>query len=87
VLASITNFLAFFGRDLFYRARYGHRKMQKQSAELRTRDKPTHICAVCGVTDKERPHDGVPLLHEMLATARLLHEPLCASTSNVSTGT
>ncbi|HZP88556.1 MAG TPA: hypothetical protein VFB54_17220 [Burkholderiales bacterium] len=52
VLASITNFLVFFGRDLFYRARYGHRKMKKATAELRTRDKPTHACTTCGVTDK-----------------------------------
>jgi hypothetical protein len=52
VLAATANFLLFFGRDLFHRARYGHRKMQKQSAALRTRDQPTHVCTTCGVTDK-----------------------------------
>jgi ribosomal protein L37AE/L43A len=52
ILVAIANFLLFFGRDLFYKARYGHRRMTKQTTKLVTRDKPTHVCAVCGITDK-----------------------------------
>jgi hypothetical protein len=52
ILASITNFLVFFGKDLFYRARYGHRRMKTQASTIAARDKPTHVCAVCGITDK-----------------------------------
>jgi len=51
VVAALANFLLFFGRDLFYRARYGHRRMQQQTKEIKTRDQPKHVCAVCGVTD------------------------------------
>jgi len=52
ILASIANFLLFFGQDLFYRARFGHRRMKAQVMAVETRDKPMHVCTVCGVTDK-----------------------------------
>ena len=52
ILAAIANFLLFFGRDLFYTVRHGHRKLRKQAGALATRDKPTHVCTTCGITDK-----------------------------------
>jgi len=51
IVASIGNFLAFFGGELYVSARYGHRKMKKQATAAVARDKPRHLCAVCGVTD------------------------------------
>ncbi len=51
ILAALTNFLLFFGRDIFYRVRHGHRQVRKQAATIASRDKPRHVCAVCGVTD------------------------------------
>ncbi len=55
ILAAIANFLMFFGKDLFYQARYGHRRMRRGANTIANRDKPNHICTVCGVTDKSHP--------------------------------
>ncbi len=52
ILAAITNFLVFFGRDLFYSARYGHRKMKRQASAITHRDKPMNVCTICGISDK-----------------------------------
>lgn len=52
ITASIANFLLFFGKDIFYNARYGHRKLQKQRSAAANRDKALHVCTVCGITDK-----------------------------------
>lgn len=52
ILAAISNFLAFFGRDIYYKARYGHRQMKQQASAIRGRDKALHTCTVCGITDK-----------------------------------
>ncbi|MDR3418251.1 MAG: rhomboid family intramembrane serine protease [Nevskia sp.] len=55
ILAAITNFLVFFGQDLYYKARYGHRQMKRQAGAISKRDKPIHTCTVCGITDKTHP--------------------------------
>lgn len=52
ILAAVTNFLLFFGRDLFLSVRYGHRRMRRRNTAAVERDKPLHVCAVCGITDK-----------------------------------
>jgi hypothetical protein len=52
ILAAVANFLLFFGQDLFLRVRYGHRKVKRQAKAVADRDKPIHVCTVCGVTDK-----------------------------------
>ncbi len=51
VLASITNFLLFFGKDIFYLARHGHRRTKAQVRAIAERNKPRHVCTVCGITD------------------------------------
>lgn len=51
ILASITNFLLFFGRDLFYTIRHGHRRMKKQAGTIANRDKPMNVCTVCGISN------------------------------------
>lgn len=56
VVASVLNFLMFFGKDLWYRARSGQRQMVGQVR--RFTEKPPeflHKCAVCGITDKTHP--------------------------------
>lgn len=52
ILAALTNFMLFFGADIFYGVRYGHRQLKRQSSLIANRDKLIHVCFVCGVTDK-----------------------------------
>jgi ribosomal protein L37AE/L43A len=52
VLAAVANFLLFFGKDIYARARYGHRKLRQHSVTIAARDTPRHTCTVCGITDK-----------------------------------
>ena len=56
VLASICNFLLFFGKDIIHRVRTGRRRMALQAAQLAVR-KPSyyHRCTVCGITDRTHP--------------------------------
>ena len=55
IVASVVNFLLFFGRDIVQHIRTGHRRLQTQAARIQDRDKPFHVCAVCGITDKTHP--------------------------------
>jgi membrane associated rhomboid family serine protease len=55
-LAAVCNFFLFFGRDLYLKARYGHRRMAAQAKWLLEKDRPFHRCLVCGITDKTHPH-------------------------------
>jgi hypothetical protein len=55
-LASVGNFLVFFGWDILARVRAGRRRMAVQAAQL-TRKEPAfyHRCTVCGITDRTNP--------------------------------
>ncbi|MES2790781.1 MAG: hypothetical protein V4719_14310 [Planctomycetota bacterium] len=53
VLASVANFLLFFGNDIFWRMRSGKRKMETGFARLRQRNVPLHRCTICGITERE----------------------------------
>lgn len=55
VLASIGNYLLFFGRDLSWRARTGRRRMERQARSLSGRRDSFHRCAACGITDVSHP--------------------------------
>jgi len=55
VLASISNFLLFFGKDIYYRMLAGRRRMASQATRFAQEDKPFHCCAICGITDKTNP--------------------------------
>lgn len=55
VLASVANFLLFFGRDIILQMRYGGRKMQWQARQFGEANKAIHVCAVCGKTDVTHP--------------------------------
>jgi len=55
VLASISNFLLFFGKDILWRMKTGNRKMVFQSKQFTSSKEPFHKCAVCGITDISHP--------------------------------
>ena len=57
VLASVCNFLLFFGRDILVRIGVARRRMSHQAK--RFAEKPPeyyHRCLVCGITDRTHPH-------------------------------
>ena len=56
VLASMGNFLVFFGKDILYRLRIGRRSMALQARRISQKPKPYfHRCTVCGITDQSHP--------------------------------
>jgi len=55
IIAAVANFFMFFGKDIYHRARYGHRRLKQQSISIVNRNKPIHVCTVCGITDKSHP--------------------------------
>lgn len=55
VLASIGNFLLFFGRDIFVSARSGKRIMEGAFQRVAAAGKPFHTCVICGLTEHDQP--------------------------------
>ncbi|HET6880409.1 MAG TPA: hypothetical protein VFI31_09655 [Pirellulales bacterium] len=55
VLAAVSNFLLFFGKDIFRGARDGKRRMEWNARHLAKRDKPFHNCAICGANERTHP--------------------------------
>jgi hypothetical protein len=56
VLASVCNFLVFFGREIIERMRYGRRQMARQAARIGVKDAGYfHRCTTCGITDRTHP--------------------------------
>jgi hypothetical protein len=55
VLASISNFLLFFGRDILWRIKTGKRKMAAQAMQFSGKREAFHTCATCGITDLSHP--------------------------------
>ncbi|MDD5630164.1 MAG: hypothetical protein PHU21_13940 [Elusimicrobia bacterium] len=55
VLASVGNFLIFFGRDILWRIRSGHRRMSARAREAVRGREAFHRCSVCGITDRSHP--------------------------------
>ena len=55
VLASICNFLLFFGRDIRVRMRTGKRVMTTQAKQFTGVKEAFHTCTVCGKTDLTHP--------------------------------
>jgi hypothetical protein len=56
VLASVSNFLIFFGRDIYLSMRAGNRKMLSQARAISGSREAFHKCTVCGVTDISNPN-------------------------------
>ncbi|HYP17774.1 MAG TPA: hypothetical protein VEQ65_11235, partial [Opitutus sp.] len=58
IIASVGNFLLFFGRDIINAVSYRRRTMQvqaKRAAEERKGPEARHRCHVCGKTDLTNP--------------------------------
>jgi hypothetical protein len=55
VLASISNFFLFFGRDIIWKMKTGNRSMVAQARQFTGKKEPFHKCAVCGKTDISHP--------------------------------
>ncbi len=53
--AALTNFFVFFGKDIGVRVRQRGRTVTRQASARAARDKPVHVCTICGVTDKTHP--------------------------------
>ena len=55
VVASVSNFFLFFGRDVFLGMRSKERRMRTRVAEVAKEGEAFHSCAACGITDKSHP--------------------------------
>jgi hypothetical protein len=55
VVASVANYLLFFGRDIWRDAKQGHRRMQHQARSLKAPPRIVHKCAICGLTSDAAP--------------------------------
>ena len=56
ILASVSNFLLFFHRDIIERIRIGRRRMAMQAAHYAIRPPEYfHRCVACGITDRTDP--------------------------------
>jgi hypothetical protein len=55
ILASICNYLVFFGRDILLRIRAGRWRMERKAREFSRQNDPIHRCSICGITDKDNP--------------------------------
>ena len=55
VLASISNFLLFFGKDIYWRMKTGKKVMATQVKAFSGKKEAFHTCAVCGITDLTHP--------------------------------
>lgn len=55
VLASISNFLLFFGRDILWRMKTGKKVMATQARQLSGKKEAFHTCATCAKSDISHP--------------------------------
>ena len=58
VLASISNFLLFFGRDIIWKMKTGKRVMATQARQFSGKKEAFHTCATCAKTDISHPGMG-----------------------------
>lgn len=55
ILASVSNFLIFFGKDIYWRMKSGNKKMVTKAKEISKVKEAFHTCATCGITDQTHP--------------------------------
>jgi hypothetical protein len=55
ILASVGNFLIFFGRDMVQSLRHRKRVQERQAERAAEAEQPRHVCYVCGKTDRTDP--------------------------------
>jgi hypothetical protein len=52
IIASVLNFLLFFGLEILQRMKQGRRRMVRKMGVLATNDEAINRCVICGVTEK-----------------------------------
>lgn len=55
ILASVSNFLLFFGKEILLQIKSAKRQMSAQASHLSKASEPFHKCNTCGITDKTNP--------------------------------
>lgn len=55
VLASLSNFALFFGKDVLWRMKTGKKIMASQAQQFTGKKEAFHTCATCGITDLSHP--------------------------------
>lgn len=55
IVASVANYLLFFGRDIWQGAIQGRRRMQHRARTLKAQGKLVHRCTVCGLSSDTSP--------------------------------
>ena len=55
IVASIFNYLLFFGREIWLDMKQGHRRMRHQAKTLKSPTRIVHKCRVCGLTSDDAP--------------------------------
>ncbi len=53
VIASVANFLLFFGRSIVWRILHGKKMMEMSLQLIRRQQKGIHRCAICGLTERD----------------------------------
>lgn len=53
VLASVANFVVFFGREVLTRMTTGHRRMTSEAGRLGQPKKRVHRCTICGISSED----------------------------------
>ena len=54
-LASVSNFLVFFGGSVWQRVKSGRRRMAEQSRQIKQTRAPWHVCRICGLDSLADP--------------------------------
>jgi hypothetical protein len=56
IVASVANYLLFFGHDIWLSVKQGHRRLGFHARALRTPPRIVHACRTCGITSDDAPH-------------------------------
>jgi hypothetical protein len=56
VVASVANYVLFFGNDIWRDLKQGHRRTMHQAKAMRTPSRLVHTCRTCGITSDDAPH-------------------------------
>lgn len=56
ILASLTNFVIFFSKDIYFKIKYRGKRVKAHIESKTAESSPIHSCYVCGKSDKTDPH-------------------------------
>ena len=55
IIASVLNFIIYFGKDIYYKVRYQSKSITKTVKKGLIKAEPTHKCVICSKNDKDYP--------------------------------